>query len=67
MKIKLSATFRGRCMLCEKLTTVFTLGDEDSKKTVTLCKECSDKLENMLISKVIEKYGKVDNEAFKNK
>ena len=66
MKIKLSATFEGKCDICKKETTVFTAGDEDTKKAVTICKECSDKLGDMQTSDVIEKYGKVDEKAFEN-
>jgi transcription elongation factor Elf1 len=64
MKIKLSATFEGKCDLCGKDAIVFTAGDEDTKKAVTLCKECSDKLGDMHTSEVIEKYGKVDEKPF---
>jgi len=65
MKIKLSATFEGKCSICGKESTCFTAGDEDTKKTVTICKECSEKLGDMQTSEAIEKYGKVDKEAFK--
>ena len=44
---------------------VFTAGDEDTKRTVTICKECSEKLGDTPTSDVIEKYGKVDPEPFK--
>jgi len=64
MKIKLSATFEGKCSLCGKETVVFTAGDEDTKKTVTICKECADKLGDIPTSEVIEKYGKVDEKSF---
>jgi len=65
MKIKLSATFEGKCSICKKEATVFTAGDEDTKKTVTVCKECSEKLGNMKTSEVIKKFGKKDKNAFK--
>lgn len=64
MKIKLSATFEGKCSLCGKETTVFTAGDEDTKRAVTICKECSDKLGEMQTADVIEKYGTVDEKVF---
>jgi transcription elongation factor Elf1 len=64
MKIKLSATFDGKCDICGKETVVFTAGDEDTKKAVTVCKECSDKLGSTNTSEVIEEYGKVDEKAF---
>jgi transcription elongation factor Elf1 len=66
MKIKLSATFEGKCNICGKEEVVFTAGDEDSKKAVTVCKGCSDKLGEMQLSEAIEKYGKVDEKAFEN-
>lgn len=64
MKIKLSATFEGKCDICGKEGVVFTAGDEDAKKAVTVCKECSDKLGSMHTSEVIEKYGKIDEKVF---
>jgi len=64
MKIKLSATFEGKCDLCGKETTVFTAGDEDTKKAVTICKECSEKLGKTQTSEVIEKYGHEEEEPF---
>ena len=66
MKIKLSATFEGKCDLCKKKGIVFTAGDEDTKKAVTICKGCSEKLGKMQTSEVIEKYGKVDEKVFEN-
>ncbi len=65
MKIKLSATFEGKCSICGKETVVFTAGDEDTHKAVTVCKECADKLGKESVEEVIEKYGKEDEEAFK--
>ncbi|MBI2542740.1 MAG: hypothetical protein HYW24_00955 [Candidatus Aenigmarchaeota archaeon] len=64
MKIKLSATFEGKCMICKKKSIVFTAGDEDTQKTVTVCKECADKMGSESTADVIEKYGKVDKSAF---
>lgn len=64
MKIKLSATFEGKCDLCKKECIVFTAGDEESKRTVTICKECTEKLGDMSTSDVIEKYGKKDEGSF---
>lgn len=65
MKVKISATFEGKCSICKKETMVFIAGDEDAKKAVTICKGCADKLSNMKTSEVIEKFGKVEEEAFK--
>jgi ribosome-binding protein aMBF1 (putative translation factor) len=64
MKIKLSATFEGKCDLCGKKTKVFSLGDEDSKKVVTICEDCCKKLGEMKASEVIEKYGHEDEKPF---
>lgn len=64
MKIKLSATFEGKCSICGKDCVVFTAGDEDTKKAVTICEECSKNLGEMQTSEVIEKYGKVDESSF---
>ena len=64
MKIKHSATFEGKCDICKKNAIVFTAGDEDTKKVVTVCKKCADGLKDMKTSEVIEKYGCVDNKSF---
>ncbi len=65
MKIKISATFEGKCSLCKKKKIVFTAGDEDTHKAVTICKECSDKMGSESVSDVIEKFGKKDEDVFK--
>jgi len=65
MKLKTSATFEGKCDLCGKETTVFTAGDEDTKKIVTICKEDCIKLGDMKTAEVIEKYGHTDDESFR--
>lgn len=65
MKIKISATFEGKCSICGKKTVVFTAGDEDTHKTATVCKECADKLGTESVEQVIEDYGKKDDESFK--
>jgi transcription elongation factor Elf1 len=65
MKIKLSATFEGKCSICGKEGTVFTAGDEDTKKTVTICKDCAERLGEMKTSEVIEEFGEKDEQAFK--
>ena len=65
MKIKLSATFQGKCSICGKETTVFTAGDEDTHKVVTVCKECADRLGSEFVEEVVMEYGKKDDEAFK--
>lgn len=64
MKIKLSATFEGKCMVCGKDKTVFSAGDEDTKKVVTICQDCTKDIGDVSTSEVIEKYGQVDKESF---
>jgi hypothetical protein len=64
MKIKISATFEGKCDICGNNAMIFTAGDEDTKKVVSICKDCSDKLGEMKTSDVVEKYGKVDEKSF---
>lgn len=67
MKIKLSATFEGKCSICGKEGIVFTAGDEDTKKTVTVCKNCAERLGDMKTSEVIKEFGEKDEDAFKQK
>lgn len=64
MKIKLSATFEGRCDICKKRGVVFTAGDEETKKAVTICKDCSDEHGTESTENVIETYGHVDPSVF---
>ncbi|MEM5883176.1 MAG: hypothetical protein QXQ77_02965 [Candidatus Aenigmatarchaeota archaeon] len=64
MRIKLSATFEGKCSICGKRGMVFSAGDEDTKKTVTICKDCAERLGDMKTSEVIEEFGEKDEEAF---
>lgn len=66
MKIKLSATFEGKCDLCGKEAKVFTAGDEDTKRAVTVCEECSQRLGDAQTSEVIEKYGHEDEKSFED-
>ena len=61
----MSATFEGKCDLCKKKKKVFTLGDNDTHKAVTICKECSDKIGSESISEVVKKFGKKDDKFFK--
>ncbi len=64
MKIKLSATFEGRCSICKKKLKVFTAGDEDTHRVVTVCENCANRLGTETTSQVIEEYGKKDDKAF---
>lgn len=65
MKIKLSATFEGKCFICHKKKVVFTAGDEDTHKAVTICKSCADNLASKSTAEVIEEHGKKDDNSFK--
>jgi len=64
MKIKISATFEGKCDVCNEEKVVFTAGDEDTKRTVTICKDCASENAGLQISDVVEKYGHADAAAF---
>lgn len=66
MKIKLSATYEGTCMICGKEKVVFSAGDEDTKKVVTICEQCAKDIGDVPTSDVIEKYGKVNDSVFKD-
>ncbi len=66
MNIRISATYEGVCDICGKEKSVFTAGDEDSKKVVTLCKDCVNSLGDMKTSDVIEKHGKINEDIFKD-
>ncbi len=66
MKIKISATFKGQCTICGKNAVVFSAGDEKSKKVVTICKKCSIRLGNISLDEAIKKFGKKNENAFKN-
>ena len=65
MKIKISGTFEGKCAICKKESIVFTAGDEDTHKAASICKDCANELGTTSTSNVIEKYGKKDDNAFK--
>ena len=64
MKIKLSATFEGNCDVCGQKAVVFTAGDEETKRVVTVCKECADRLGSESTAQVIEEYGHEDQSVF---
>lgn len=64
MKIKISATFEGKCTFCKKKTKVFKAGDEDTKKAVMICKECAQEKATESLSDTIEKFGEKDEESF---
>jgi len=65
MKIKISATFEGKCDICGEESVVFTAGDEDTMKAVTICKSCANENAGMQTSDMVEKYGHVDESIFK--
>ena len=64
VKIKLSATFEGKCDICGKENLVFSAGDEETGRTVTICKDCTESRSDMHLSEAIEKYGHIDKTAF---
>ena len=66
MRIKMSATFEGRCTICGREVVVFTVGDEDTKRAVSVCRECADGMGDTQISEVIEKYGQRDEKSFES-
>ncbi|MFH0711488.1 MAG: hypothetical protein V1944_02830 [Candidatus Aenigmatarchaeota archaeon] len=66
MKIKISATFEGKCDICGKNNLVFSAGDEETGRTVSICKDCSESRSDMPLSEAIEKYGHEDKSAFEN-
>jgi len=43
---------------------VFTAGDEDTHRVVTVCENCANRLGTETTSQVIEEYGKKDDKAF---
>ncbi|MFH1623203.1 MAG: hypothetical protein ABIA12_01650 [Candidatus Aenigmatarchaeota archaeon] len=65
MKIKISATFEGKCDVCGEEKTVFTAGDEDTKKIVTVCRDCASANAGLQTSDMIERHGHVDEAIFK--
>jgi hypothetical protein len=64
VRIKISATFYGKCDICKKEGLVFKVGDEETKKVVIICEECSKKYANSKISEIIENFGRIDEDSF---
>ncbi len=64
MKIKISATFYGKCDICKKEGVVFKVGDEETKRVVIICEECSKKYADLKINEIIEKFGRIDEDSF---
>lgn len=65
MKIKLSAVFEGKCDICGKVKkSVFSAGDEDTGRVVSICRQCADDNPGMMTSDAIEKYGHEDKTSF---
>ncbi len=64
MKIKISATFEGKCSLCGEDSVVFTVGDEETKRAVTVCKACADRYSDMTTEEMVEKHGTIDEAPF---
>jgi len=66
MKIKISATFEGKCLRCKKEKMVFSAGNEESGKVITLCQDCCKELGDISTANAIEKYGIKNDDAFSN-
>jgi len=64
VKVKISATFYGKCDICENEGIVFKVGDEDTKRVVIICEKCVEKYKNNKVSEIIEEFGKKDEESF---
>ena len=64
MKIKISATFYGKCDICGEEGLVFKVGDEETKKVVVICEDCVKKYKDSKISDMINEFGKKDEESF---
>ena len=65
MKIKLSAVYEGKCDICGKVKkSVFSAGDEDTNRVVTICRQCADERPGMMTSEAIERYGREDRTSF---
>lgn len=65
MKVKFSPKFKHVCDICGKEGTVFTLGDEESKRAVTICESCINDGKITDPAELIERHGKVKEEPFK--
>jgi len=65
VKIKISATFEGKCNICGKEGKVFSIGDEDTKKVLTICEDCAKRFGEMQASDAIEQFGHEDEKPFK--
>ncbi len=63
MKLRPSLPFEGKCDICGEEKMVYTIGDEDTKKIVTLCKDCASKYSD---EEIFEKFGHEDKEIFKS-
>jgi len=67
VKIKISGTHQDKCNICNKEKhDVVTFGDEESKKTVNICRSCANSIGETSPEKLIEKHGILDEEPFKN-
>jgi hypothetical protein len=64
IKVKISATFHGKCDLCNEESDVVRFGDEDTKKVVTICRQCSKTITETRPDELIVKYGKLDDKPF---
>ncbi len=64
MRIKLSATFEGKCDFCGKEKLVFSAGDEDTHKVITICQDCTNERAGKKTSEMIEEFGHKDDSVF---
>lgn len=65
MGIKFSAKYKGKCDVCRRNATVFTIGDEETKSAAAICQKCVLKGDITDPAEFVRKYGKKDEEPFK--
>jgi protein-arginine kinase activator protein McsA len=64
VRIKISATFYGKCDICGKEGLVFKVGDEETKRVVIICEDCAKKYSSTKVSEIIDEFGRKDEESF---
>jgi transcription elongation factor Elf1 len=64
VKIKISATFYGKCDICGKEGLVFKVGDEETKRVVIICEDCVKKYSSTKVGEIIDEFGRKDEESF---
>lgn len=63
MRLRPSLPFEGKCDVCGEVKLVYTIGNEDTKKIVTVCKDCTSKYSD---EEIFEKFGHEDEKAFES-